>query len=103
MEAEEAGSCWRNKRKIKGVECVEQWCDVEAAQQLLELSDEEKKSNKKKKRRRSSSGIVMAKIQEIFGKEINEAVFPSTKKKQRRYRSLVNIYMATTPIVTTTY
>lgn len=97
MEAEEAGSCWRNKRKIKGVECVEQWCDVEAAQQLLELSDEEKK------RRRSSSGIVMAKIQEIFGKEINEAVFPSTKKKQRRYRSLVNIYMATTPIVTTTY
>lgn len=97
MEAEEAGSCWRNKRKIKGVECVEQWCDVEAAQQLLELSDEEKK------RRRSSSGIVMAKIQEIFGKEINEAVFPSTKKKQRRYRSLVNIYMATTPIVATTY
>lgn len=42
--------------------------------------------------------IIMAKIQEIFGKDHVE-VFPiKKKKKQRRYRSLVNIYMSTTPI-----
>jgi len=45
--------------------------------------------------KQQSDDIVMAKIQEIFGKDVE--VFPIVKK-QRRHRSLVNIYMATTPI-----
>jgi hypothetical protein len=83
--------------------------DVDAAQKLMDLSDEEKGNNnirgRRSKRMRSnrheegkkqqSDDIVMAKIQEIFGKDVE--VFPIVKK-QRRYRSLVNIYMATTPI-----
>ena len=80
--------------------------DMEAAQQLMQLSDEENSNNIKsgKKKRRSfddeeevdqrPNDIVMAKIQEIFGKDIED--FPA--KKQRRYRSLVNIYMATRPV-----
>ncbi|KAL5053310.1 hypothetical protein RYX36_033992 [Vicia faba] len=89
-------------------------CDVDAAQKLMELSDEEKSNrsntirgsnNSNKRFRRSSEveennidekhDIVMAKIQEIFGKDVE--VFPMVKK-QRRYRSLVNIYMSTTPV-----
>jgi len=86
-------------------------CDVDTDQKLMDLSDEEKSNNnirgRRSKRMRSnrhedeeekkqqSDDIVMAKIQEIFGKDVE--VFPIVKK-QRRYRSLVNIYMATTPI-----
>ncbi|PNY00086.1 hypothetical protein L195_g023361 [Trifolium pratense] len=76
-------------------------CDVNAAQKLMELSDEETKidnirgGGSKRIRKQSSDDIVMAKIQEIFGKDVE--VFPIIKK-QRRYRSLVNIYRATTPI-----
>ncbi|OIW17842.1 hypothetical protein TanjilG_02470 [Lupinus angustifolius] len=89
--------------------------ELEAAQQLMELSDEENNSNNnisasfmKRKRRRawdydeeervnqrvSNDDIIMAKIQEIFGNDF-EAFKP---KKQRRYRSLVNIYMTTRPL-----
>jgi hypothetical protein len=79
-------------------------CDVNAAQKLMELSDEETKTENirgggSKRIRRQSDDIVMAKIQEIFGKDVE--VFPIIKK-QRRYRSLVNIYRATTPINHTT-
>lgn len=75
-------------------------CDVDAAQKLMELSDEEKSKRNNKRFRRWSEveekhDIVMAKIQEIFGKDVE--VFPIVKK-QRRYRSLVNIYMSTTPV-----
>lgn len=73
---------------------------MDAAQKLLELSDEEKKSNSKRRNRRleeNNNDIVMAKIQEIFGKDIDIEVFP-TKKQKRRYRSLVNIYNATRPV-----
>ncbi|CAK8578906.1 unnamed protein product [Lathyrus sativus] len=79
-------------------------CDVDAAQKLMELSDEEKSKRKNKRFRRWSEveekhdDIVMAKIQEIFGKDVE--VFPMVKK-QRRYRSLVNIYMSTTPVTDT--
>ncbi|GAU19673.1 hypothetical protein TSUD_77970 [Trifolium subterraneum] len=74
-------------------------CDhVNAAQK----SDEETKIDNirgagggSKRIRRQNDDIVMAKIQEIFGKDVE--VFPIIKK-QRRYRSLVNIYRATTPI-----
>jgi len=42
----------------------------------------------------SLSDIIMAKIQEIFGNDVE--VYPT--KKQRRYRSLVSIYMVTRPV-----
>ena len=76
--------------------------EMAAAQQLMQLSDEDSNNNiSNSKRNRSSeeevdqtlSYITLAKIEEIFGKD--EVFRP---KKQRRYRSLVNIYMATTPI-----
>ena len=76
--------------------------DMEAAQQLIQLSDEDSSNNtsgKRNRRRRDEevdqrlSDITTAKIREIFGED--EVFQP---KKQRRYRSLVNIYMATRPI-----
>lgn len=106
-EAEAPSSFSWRKMKIMEYYDVENIneCDVDAAQKLMELSDEEKSnrnntvrdnsssSSSSKRFRRSSE--VMAKIQEIFGKDAE--AFPMVKK-QRRYRSLVNIYMSTTPV-----
>ncbi|XP_061343895.1 uncharacterized protein LOC133289882 [Gastrolobium bilobum] len=94
----------------KSKEClITELEDMDAAQQLMQLSDEENNNNnnnivisRKRSRsmdeeevdQRTSNDTIMAKIQEIFGKDIE--VF--TPKKQRRYRSLVNIYMETSPI-----
>lgn len=81
--------------------------DMEAAQQLIQLSDEDNNSsssnNINRKRNRTcddddnevDQGIVSAvttssnKVQQVFG---------GKKKRRSRYRSLLNIYMATTPI-----
>ncbi|KAE9601304.1 hypothetical protein Lal_00024017 [Lupinus albus] len=93
--------------------------EMEAAHHLMELSDEENNSNNnnnniassfmKRKRTRTwdyieeeegvkqrvcNDDIIIAKIQEIFGNDFE--VFQP--KKQRRYRSLVNIYMTTRPL-----
>ncbi|QCD84786.1 hypothetical protein DEO72_LG2g5144 [Vigna unguiculata] len=74
--------------------------EVDAEQKLMQLSDEEERNSiRGSKRSRSKSDeslsdIIMAKIQEIFGNDIE--VFPT--KKQRRYRSLVSIYMVTRPV-----
>ncbi|XP_058735553.1 uncharacterized protein LOC131607587 [Vicia villosa] len=111
VEAEAPSSFSWRKMKIMEYYDVQNIneCDVDAAQKLMELSDEEKSnrnntvrdsssSSRSKRFRRSSDekhDIVMAKIQEIFGKDVE--VFPMVKK-QRRYRSLVNIYMSTTPV-----
>ena len=74
--------------------------EMVAAQQLMQLSDEENNHSSGKRNRSSDeevdqtlSDITSAKIEEIFGKD--EVFRP---KKQRRYRSLVNIYMTTRPI-----
>ncbi|RDX84499.1 hypothetical protein CR513_34440, partial [Mucuna pruriens] len=77
--------------------------DMEAAQQLIQLSEDSSSDDIAGKRNRSwgeqevhqrPSDITIAnKIREIFGEDE-----VSQPKKQRRYRSLTNIYMATTPI-----
>ncbi|RDX73110.1 hypothetical protein CR513_47324, partial [Mucuna pruriens] len=77
--------------------------DMEAAQQLIQLSEDSSSDNIAGKRNRSGdeqevhqrlTDITIAnKIREIFGEDEI-----SRPKKQRRYRSLTNIYMATTPI-----
>lgn len=74
-------------------------CDVDAAQNLMQLSDEEESNNiiigsKRRRRSKDIEEVIMAKIQEIFGNDIE--VFPT--KKQRRYRSLMSIYMVTRPV-----
>ncbi|KAK7247524.1 hypothetical protein RIF29_42408 [Crotalaria pallida] len=115
-----SSSSWRKSNKIlKMVENVNDnmitESEMEAAQQLMELSDEDNSSSsnntKRMKRKRiiwdeeeeedeqlsvnsSHDDMIMAKIQEIFGNDV-EVFRP---KKQRRYRSLVNIYMVTTPL-----
>lgn len=70
--------------------------DVDAAQNLSgskrSRSMDEEKGEEVGQR---LSNIIMAKIQEIFGNDVIE-VFPT--KKQRRYRSLVSIYMVTRPV-----
>ncbi|WVZ25125.1 hypothetical protein V8G54_003669 [Vigna mungo] len=74
--------------------------EVDAEQKLMQLSGEEKSNSVRGSKRSRSKGdeslsdIIMAKIQEIFGNDIE--VFPT--KKQRRYRSLVSIYMVTRPV-----
>ncbi|CAJ1937917.1 unnamed protein product [Sphenostylis stenocarpa] len=74
--------------------------ELNTAQNLMQLSDEDESNDiRGSKRRRNKSDesvndIIMAKIQEIFGNDIE--VFPT--KKQRRYRSLVSIYMVTRPV-----
>lgn len=70
--------------------------EVDAAENLMQLSGEDE-SNKRSRSEvdQRLSGIIMAKIQEIFGNDVIE-VFPT--KKQRRYRSLVSIYMVTRPV-----
>ncbi|KAL9329720.1 hypothetical protein ACSQ67_004723 [Phaseolus vulgaris] len=74
--------------------------EVEAEQNLMQLEDEEERHSIRGSKRSRSKGdeslsdIIMAKIQEIFGNDIE--VFPT--KKQRRYRSLVSIYMVTRPV-----
>nr|KYP67814.1 hypothetical protein KK1_024167 [Cajanus cajan] len=69
----------------------------------MQLSEEEesnsiarskRRRNKNEEKAEELSDIIMAKIQEIFGNDIE--VFPT--KKQRRYRSLVSIYMVTRPV-----
>ncbi|KAG5058389.1 hypothetical protein GLYMA_05G187200v4 [Glycine max] len=71
--------------------------DVDAAQNLSgskrSRSMDEEKGEEVGQR---LSNIIMAKIQEIFGNDIDIEVFPT--KKQRRYRSLVSIYMVTRPV-----
>lgn len=70
--------------------------DVDAAQNLSgskrSRSMDEEKGEEVGQR---LSNIIMAKIQEIFGNDVIE-VFPT--KKQRRYRSLVSIYLVTSPV-----
>ncbi|KAG5000218.1 hypothetical protein AAZX31_08G143600 [Glycine max] len=70
--------------------------EVDAAENLMQLSGEDE-SNKRSRSEvdQRLSGIIMAKIQEIFGNDVIE-VFPT--KKQRRYRSLVSIYLVTSPV-----
>lgn len=74
--------------------------EVDAEQKLMQLSGEEESNSIRGSKRSRSKGdeslsdIIMAKIQEIFGNDIE--VFPT--KKQRRYRSLVSIYMVTRPV-----
>lgn len=86
--------------------------DMAAAHQLMELSDEDNNISISSSKRKTSTGeeevnqrvisdtttttTTLAKIEEIFGKD--EVYRP---KKRRKYRSLVNIYMTTTPIVAT--
>lgn len=83
---------------------------TEAAQQLLQLSDEDNNSsnsnNEKKKKKKikgkrlfehSQDEINSAKIEEIFGKE--EGIYLRLPvKKQPRYRFLESIYKETKPI-----
>lgn len=71
--------------------------EVDAAENLMQLSGEDE-SNKRSRSEvdQRLSGIIMAKIQEIFGNDIDIEVFPT--KKQRRYRSLVSIYLVTSPV-----
>ncbi|BAT73299.1 hypothetical protein LR48_Vigan01g018000 [Vigna angularis] len=74
--------------------------EVDAEQKLMQLGGGEKSNSFRGSKRSRSKGdeslsdIIMAKIQEIFGNDIE--VFPT--KKQRRYRSLVSIYMVTRPV-----
>ncbi|KAL2339417.1 hypothetical protein Fmac_007357 [Flemingia macrophylla] len=84
--------------------------DMEAAQHLIQLSEDSSSvDNTASKRNRDeeegeeeeqeilqimSEITISNKMREIFGD--HEVV--SQPKKQRRYRSLVNIYMATTPM-----
>ncbi|RDX93789.1 hypothetical protein CR513_23902, partial [Mucuna pruriens] len=100
-----APSSWRRSKVVKDHPLMISECDVDAAQNLMQqLSDEEDTNNiTRNKRSRSMderkvdqrlSDIIMAKIQEIFGNDVE--VFPT--KKQRRYRSLVSIYTVTTPV-----
>ncbi|KAK7350858.1 hypothetical protein VNO77_09867 [Canavalia gladiata] len=74
--------------------------EMEAGQRLVQLSEEDNSSDKRSRNcdeeevdQRLSDRIIANKIREIFG---DDEVFQP--KKQRRYRSLVNIYMATAPI-----
>ncbi|KAK8465682.1 hypothetical protein PHAVU_009G146700 [Phaseolus vulgaris] len=73
--------------------------DMEAAQHLIQLSEDSSSDNiAGNKRNRSCDGeevhqTAKKEILEIFG---DDEV--SQPKKQKRYRSLVSIYMATTPI-----
>ncbi|KAL6227960.1 hypothetical protein ACLB2K_001914 [Fragaria x ananassa] len=91
--------------------------EFNAAQQLMQLSDNSSSSCGSKKRRSSCkveehyetdeegvveyqsplSVITCAKIEEIFGKE-DEQDFRPIKKKTTRYRSLADIYLMTKPI-----
>lgn len=92
--------------------------ELNAAQQLMQLSDNSSSSCGSSKKRRSSckgeeyyetdeegvveyqsplSVITCAKIEEIFGKE-DEQDFRPIKKKTTRYRSLADIYLMTKPI-----
>ncbi|MED6222567.1 hypothetical protein PIB30_065634, partial [Stylosanthes scabra] len=84
--------------------------DMEAASHLIQLSDEDSSCNNKKRRRRRRtivnddeqriiSHVTWAKIREIFGEDevSHHHLHLQPKKQKRRYRSLVNIYMATTP------
>lgn len=69
---------------------------AEAAERLMQLSDEESSSSeteKKKRRLRDQNEVIWATIEEIFGKE--EEIFRPAKK---RYRSIVSIYMCTKPM-----
>ncbi|KAE8676557.1 Cellulose synthase 6 [Hibiscus syriacus] len=81
----------------------------EAAQQLMQLSDEvnkysssgsnndvEAKINSKRFSEQSQEEITSAMIQEIFGKE--EEISRPTFKKRRRYRFLHSIYKDTKPL-----
>ncbi|XP_020215702.1 uncharacterized protein LOC109799539 [Cajanus cajan] len=97
-EAPSSSSSLRESKVVKDHEC-----DVDAAQKLMQLSEEEesnsiarskRRRNKNEEKAEELSDIIMAKIQEIFGNDIE--VFPT--KKQRRYRSLVSIYMVTRPV-----
>ncbi|KAG5031724.1 hypothetical protein JHK85_015706 [Glycine max] len=80
--------------------------DMEAAQHLIQLSEDSSCSdNISGKRNRSCDGeevhhITAAnKIREIFGEDkVYQPKKKKKKKEKRRYRSLVNIYMATAPI-----
>ncbi|KAK7358876.1 hypothetical protein VNO77_00816 [Canavalia gladiata] len=95
--------CWHKSKVMENYGLMTE-SDMDAAQNLMQLSDEEKNNNiTRSKRRRSNdeqevdkslNDSIMAKIQEIFGKDIE--VFPA--RKHKRYRSLVNIYMATRPV-----
>ncbi|KAI4345140.1 hypothetical protein L6164_012295 [Bauhinia variegata] len=74
--------------------------EMAAAHQLIQLSDEDNKKIRSRSSHedeevdnQSLSIITSAKIEEIFGKD--ELFRP---KKQRRYRSLVDLYMETRPI-----
>nr|KYP69387.1 hypothetical protein KK1_008576 [Cajanus cajan] len=82
---------------------------MEAAQHLIQLSEDSSSDNNTASKRnrtcrdeeeeqeevhqRISEVTIANKIREIFGEDE-----VSQPKKQRRYRSLVKIYMATTPI-----
>lgn len=79
--------------------------DMEAAQYLIELSEDSSSDNISGKRSRNcdeeqevhqrvSEVRIANKIREIFGEE----GVVSQPKKKRRYRSLMSIYMATAPI-----
>ncbi|KAK7399429.1 hypothetical protein VNO78_10611 [Psophocarpus tetragonolobus] len=99
--AETACSSSWCKNKVDDELMISEWSEVDAAQKLMQLSDEEEIINIKGTKRSRNvakherlSDIIMAKIQEIFGSDIES--FPM--KKQRRYRSLVSIYMVTRPV-----
>ncbi|ESW31792.1 hypothetical protein PHAVU_002G268100 [Phaseolus vulgaris] len=98
--AETPSSSLRKGKNMKDHNFMISESEVEAEQNLMQLKDEEERHSIRGSKRSRSKGdeslsdIIMAKIQEIFGNDIE--VFPT--KKQRRYRSLVSIYMVTRPV-----
>ncbi|MED6162435.1 hypothetical protein PIB30_070401, partial [Stylosanthes scabra] len=106
LMAAEAPTPLKNKNKEKVIDedmlVMVTDSDMEAAAHLVQLSDEDSScNNKTRRRRRRTSHVTWAKIREIFGEDEvfhHHHLLPQPKKQKRRYRSLVNIYMATTPI-----
>ncbi|KAL1290830.1 hypothetical protein HN51_059357 [Arachis hypogaea] len=95
----------KNNKETKNLVVTDS--DMEAAAHLIQLSDEDSSiiNNKRSRRtivndeeevdQRIISHVTWEKIREIFGED---EVSNQPKKQRRRYRSLVSIYMATTPL-----